>query len=65
MPKYMVVVKMWNDDGTCDGTSALFFEDWMEAEDYRMNAEVGLGWYAEVYERQETEGGREYVFIYS
>ena len=60
MAKYMVVVK--TDDGE---TFANFFEEYIKAENYRMDCECGMGWYAEVYERVETECGREYVFAWN
>lgn len=59
MKKYMVVVF---GDGE---TWAEFFDDLVKAERYRQNSECGMGYYAEVYERIETECGREYQFIYS
>ena len=59
MERFMVVVK------TDEGTEAWFFDDAEKADQARMDAEVSLGWYCEVYERQETEFGREYVFAWN
>ena len=61
MKKYMVVTKIEGSQGAC------FFDELTKAEQYRMDAECGMGGYAEVYEyKEETEedcGG--YEFIYS
>ena len=61
MKKYMVVVKFE------DGQNAAFFDKLTDAEQYRMDAECGIGGLAEVYEyKEETEtevGG--YEFLYS
>ena len=58
MKKYMVITfgdgEQW----------AAFFDELSKAEDYRMNGEVSIGYYVEVYERMETEFGKEYVLIY-
>ena len=59
MPKYMVIVL--TEEGE---TFANFFEDVRRAEQFRMDSEVCMGEYAEVYERIETEHGREYQLIY-
>ena len=60
MKKYMVVYK--TDEGE---TCAEFFEEWNAAERCRMGCECGMGWYAEVYERIQGKGGREYRLIYA
>lgn len=57
MPKYMVITK---GDGE---VWAAFFDSITEAEDYKMDGECGMGFYAEVYERDEELG--EYQFLYS
>lgn len=60
MPKYMVITK--GDEGTFTS----FFENINDADNCRMDAECGMGWYAEVYERTEIEEGMTaYQFLYS
>lgn len=51
MKKYMVVCLV---DGE---TSTAFFDGIMEADNYRMDVECGLGGYAEVYERTDIGDG--------
>jgi hypothetical protein len=46
-------------------TWATFFDELTKAEEYRSTGDCCLGYYAEVYERMETECGSEYVFIYA
>lgn len=58
LKKYMVVYHS-DDAKTC----AAFFDTWKGAEDFRMNCECGMGWYAEVYERKMVEQSEEYVLI--
>lgn len=59
LPKYMLVVL--DDEG---GHFTSFFEKYIEADNARMDYEVGLGFYVEMYERTETEDGfREYQLI--
>ena len=60
MPKYMLIAQ--TDDGE---TVTSFYDDYNKMEDARSSAAVSLGWYVEVYERLDTEFGREYVFIYA
>ena len=59
MKKYMVVYK--TDEGE---TCAAFFDKVCDADDFRMNCEVSMGWYAEVYERTDGEFPQ-YVFSYA
>jgi hypothetical protein len=59
MPEFMVVVKSDTE------TFANFFSDLDKAEDFRMNSECSMGWYAEVYQRIEGECGMEYQLMYS
>ena len=60
MPKYMVITK---GDGE---VWAAFFDSITEAEDYKMDGECGMGFYAEVYERMTDKDGAEYYeFMYS
>ena len=58
MAEYMVIVL--DDEGE---QFATFFSKYVDAENYRMNSEVSMGWYAEVYQRVETEYGKEYQLI--
>ena len=58
MKNFMVVGL--TDDGK---TFANFFDTYEEASNARMDCECGLGWYAEIYVREETECGKEYVFL--
>ncbi len=61
MKKYMVIYH--SDEAK---THAAFFDTWQGAEDFRMNCECGMGWYAETYERKAIEGSdgsEEYVLI--
>lgn len=59
MKKYMLIIK---DE---DGEGALFFDDRERAEQTRMDAECGMGAYAEMYERDTDEDGIEsYQFVY-
>lgn len=44
MKRYMVLVK--DEDGN---QFTRFFDKFQEADNYRMDAEVGLGWYAAIY----------------
>lgn len=55
MRSYMVIVY---GDGV---EAARFFNSLDAAEKYRQDAECGLGFYTEVYERKDHE----YVFLYS
>ena len=51
MKKYMVVMVL-------DGEQSVYFtDDYLKAENARMDAEVGLGAYVEVYERTTDEDG--------
>ena len=60
MPKYMLVIK---DDES--KTFAQFYNEYAQAEDARMDAEVSLGYYVETYERNVDENGMEYYeFVY-
>lgn len=61
MPKYMLVIK--DDDGD---THAHFYETYAEADGSRMDAEVSLGWYVEMYKRAKNEesGLEYYEFMY-
>ena len=61
MKKFMVVIFASDEDG--EETFAKFFDTYGDASNARMDAECGMGWYAEIYVRQETECGREYVFL--
>lgn len=58
MKKFMLVFLA---DG--EETCTKFFDTYEEVQNARMDCECGLGWYAEIYERQETERGREYICI--
>ena len=49
-----------------EGEQDAFFSDSLEVvEQSKMDIECGMGGYAEVYERVETEIGKEYVFAWS
>lgn len=50
MPKFMIVCKSERK------TWAHFCDDRTDAENYRMDAECGIGAYAEVYKRDEKNG---------
>lgn len=57
MKRFMVVT-------LCEGeTQARFFDTYKEASRYRMDAECGMGAYAEIYERKEFANGWEYDFL--
>ena len=57
MAKYMMVY-------LCEGEQGVSFsEDLNKLMNSRMDIECGLGGYAEIYERMETEFGREYRLI--
>lgn len=58
MKKFMIICL---DDEGC--TQVLFRDTYEEAESVRMDLEVILGLYCEVYERQETEYGNEYIMM--
>lgn len=60
MKRYMVV-------SIVDGMQYAYFTDeYLQAEQYRMDCECGMGGYAEVYERQTDEDGVDsYVFSYA
>lgn len=60
MEEYMVVSR-------CEGsTYAKFFNDYSEAEQYRIDVECGIGGYLEVYERTTNEDGIiSYTFLYA
>lgn len=61
MKKYMVIIS--DNEGT---QSAIFTDNPNEAWDTRMDAECGLGYYAEVYEYQTDDDGNEaYQFLYN
>ena len=53
MKRYMVITK-----DEAGEVHVIFFDDLHDAEYYRQNAECGMGWYAEVYERSAFEGYR-------
>ena len=59
MKKFMLVCY----DPEMEETFTIFKNTFEEAEDARMDGEVSCGYYIEVYERQETEFGKEYVMI--
>lgn len=59
MKKYMVAYLVEGE------TCASFYDTISEADKARMDIECGLGGCAEVYERKETECGKEYVFLYA
>lgn len=60
MKKYMVVTSL---EGS---TNAKFFDRLIDAEQYRMDAECGVGAYAQVYElRKDKYGNSSYSFMYS
>lgn len=60
MKRYMVI-------SIIDGRQHAYFTDnYVEAEQYRMDCECGMGGYAEVYKRQTDEDGVDsYVFSYA
>lgn len=50
--------------GLVEGKSfAKFADTYDEARDIAMNVECGLGGYAEIYAREETESGQEYRLL--
>lgn len=57
--KYMVVIT------TEDGQTAAFFDDLNTAEQFRQNAECGIGALAEIYRRERYEHGAAYMFFYA
>jgi hypothetical protein len=57
MKKYMVIIS------GVEGQDAFFTDDYSAASNTRMDAECGLGYYAEIYERQEVDGEMQYVFL--
>ena len=59
MKNYMVIIL------TDEGEQIVnFFDKYQDAENCRMNSECGMGWYAEVYAREEIESGiRAYSLI--
>lgn len=59
MKKYMLVFV------TEDGEEAIFGDDYLKMINSKMDVECGLGGYAELYERMETECGMEYKLIES
>ena len=60
MKKYMVICLV---DGE---TTAAFFDEILEADNYRMDVECGLGGCAEVYERTDIgDGIMAYLILYS
>lgn len=78
MPKFMVIFNWKGSDleelkdsmeDYCE-TTAGFYETYEEASNAKMNAECGMGAYAEVYVREEIieDGvpcGKEYRFLYA
>lgn len=52
MKKYMVIIVDDEGEQFCN-----FFDKYQDAENCRMNSECGMGWYAEVYERETDERG--------
>lgn len=60
MKRFMVIYVI---DGK---QSAYFTDDYIQAEQFRMDCECGMGGYAEVYKRQTDEDGVDnYVFVYA
>ena len=61
MKKYMLIIK--DEEGT---QHAHFYDDFNTADNARMDAEVSLGWYVELYEYQEKpeDGISCYEMIY-
>ncbi len=59
MKKYMVITLYEGQQGVS------FYDSFDAAQDAHMNAECGLGAYAEVYERQDGPEGGQYVMIYA
>lgn len=60
MKRFMVIYVI---DGE---QSAYFTDDYIQAEQFRMDCECGMGGYAETYERQTDEDGVDsYVFSYA
>lgn len=53
MKKYMVITR--TDDGSA---FAAFFDTYDEADGFKMDGECGMGYYAEVYERDDVHGYR-------
>lgn len=61
MKRYMIVIS--DNEGN---QSAVFTDNSNQAWDTRMDAECGLGYYAEVYEYQADDDGEEsYHFLYN
>lgn len=57
MKKFMIV-------GKADGEQFTSYADtYNEARNQKMNIECGLGGYAEIYSREQTEFGSEYKFL--
>ena len=57
MKRFMVVYVV---DGSQE---AIFCDNYLKASRSKMDIECGLGGYAELYERMETEDGVEYVLL--
>lgn len=57
MAKYMLVYIVEGEQ------EAMFGNDYFKIARSKMDIECGLGGYAEIYERMETEDGIEYVLI--
>ena len=62
MKKYMVVYKITGEDSD-PIHGATFADDYAEARAKKMDIECGFGGYAELYAREEREGGPEYVLL--
>lgn len=64
MKKYMIVYEIKDDhEGLDPVQGASFADDYTEARNKKMDVECGLGGYAELYVREEREGGPEYVLL--
>lgn len=62
MKKYMVVYKITAEESD-PINGATFADDYTEAQAKKMDIECGLGGYAELYVREERDGGPEYVLL--
>lgn len=62
MKKYMVVYEIKGEFAD-QIHGATFTDDYVEARAKKMDIECGFGGYAELYTREEKEGGPEYVLL--
>lgn len=57
MEKYMLII---NEEGYPE---VIFTNDYNDAKRMKQDAECGMGYYAELYSREETRHGREYRLL--